>query len=101
MHGGLQAQQQVAEPSLAGPRQVGVQAAALLPQVQLAGFSQRVADPVVLRDQLLAGGQGVPALRGGEEGGAGSVSWSVTPSAPHPAAMLHVPSLTWPLQTCG
>lgn len=62
MHSSLQAQQQVRQPGLAGSRQVGVQAAALLPQVQLTGFSQRVTDSVVLRDQLLTGGQGVTAL---------------------------------------
>lgn len=71
MHSGLQAQQQVRQSSLAGSRQVGVQAAALLPQVQLAGFSQRVADSVVLRDQLLAGGQSVTALWGEKEGSIG------------------------------
>lgn len=64
MHGGLQAEQQVGEAGLAGTRQAGVQAAALLPQVQLTGFSQRVTDPVVLRDQLLPRGQGVPTLQG-------------------------------------
>lgn len=68
MHGGLQAQQQVRQPGLAGSRQVGVQAAALLPQVQLAGFRQRVTDPVVLRDQLLTDGQSVTALWVGSEG---------------------------------
>lgn len=64
VHSSLQAQQQVRQPGLAGSRQVGVQAAALLPQVQLTGFSQRVTDSVVLRDQLLTGGQGVTALWG-------------------------------------
>lgn len=64
VHGGLQTQQQVGESGLAGPGQVAVQAAALLPQVQLAGFGQRVTDPVVLGDQLLADGQRVVALMG-------------------------------------
>lgn len=68
MHSSLQTQQQVGQSSLAGSRQVGVQAAALLPQVQLTGFSQRVADSVVLRDQLLTGGQGVTALWRGSRG---------------------------------
>lgn len=67
MHGGLQTQQQVGESGLAGSRQVGVQAAALLPQVQLAGFGQGVTDPVVLRNQLLADGQRVTALREGDK----------------------------------
>lgn len=40
VHGGLQTQQQVGKSGLAGPGQVAVQAAALLPQVQLAGFGQ-------------------------------------------------------------
>lgn len=62
VHSSLQAQQQVGEPGLTGPRQVVVQAAALLPQVRLAGFSQRVADSVVLRDELLTRGQSVTAL---------------------------------------
>lgn len=72
VHGGLQTQQQVRQSGLAGSRQVGVQAAALLPQVQFTGFSQRVTDSVVLRDQLLTGGQSVSALwweRGGEKDG--------------------------------
>lgn len=62
VHGSLQAQQQVGQPRLAGTRQAAVQAAALLPQVQLAGFRQRVADSVILGDQLLSGRQGVSAL---------------------------------------
>ncbi len=63
VHSRLQAQQQVRQPGFACSRQVGVQAAALLPQVQLTGFSQRVTDFVVLRDQLLTGGQSLVALR--------------------------------------
>lgn len=68
VHRRLQAQQQVRQSSLASSRQVGVQAAALLPQVQLTGFSQGVTDPVVLRDELLTGGQSVAALWTGETG---------------------------------
>lgn len=67
VHSGLQTQQQVGESGLAGPGQVAVQAAALLPQVQFAGFGQRVTDPVVLGDQLLADGQCIAALAGGGE----------------------------------
>lgn len=67
MDGGFQAQQQVGQPGLAGSRQVGVQAAALLPQVQLAGLGQRVTDSVVLRDQLLTGCESVTALWRGKE----------------------------------
>lgn len=67
MHSILQTQQQVRQPGLAGSRQVGVQAAALLPQVQLTGLRQRVADSVVLRDQLLTDGQRVPALWRGKK----------------------------------
>lgn len=40
VHGSLQTQQQVGESGLTGPGQVAVQVAALLPQVQLAGFGQ-------------------------------------------------------------
>lgn len=50
VHGGLQAQQQVGQPGLPGSGQAGVQAAALLPQVQLTGLRQGVADPVILGD---------------------------------------------------
>lgn len=67
MHGGLQAQQQVGQASLSGSRHVGVDAAVVLPQVRLAGFSQRVAHLVVLSDQLLPGGQSLAALRGQRE----------------------------------
>lgn len=63
VHGSLQTQQQVGQPGLPGPRQAGVQAAALLPQVQFAGFGQGVTDSVVLRDQLLTDRQSVTALR--------------------------------------
>lgn len=62
VHSGLQAQQQVREPGLTGPRQAGVQAAALLPQVHFTGFGQRVTDLVILGDQLLSRCQGVSAL---------------------------------------
>lgn len=63
VHSSLQAQQQVRQASLAGSRQVGVQAAALLPQVQLASFRQGVTNSVVLGDELLSGCQGVATLR--------------------------------------
>lgn len=76
VHGGLQAQQQVRESGFAGSRQVGIQAAALLPQVQLAGFGQGVTDPVVLRNQLLADSQRVTALPGGR--GRGGQTGEVT-----------------------
>lgn len=62
MDSGLKTQEQVRETGLAGPRQVGIEAAAVLPQVQLTGFSQRVTDPVVLGDQLLPCCQSVSAL---------------------------------------
>lgn len=63
MHCGLQTQQQVGQASLSGSRHVGVHAAVVLPQIRLAGFSQRVAHLVVLSDQLLPGGQCFTALR--------------------------------------
>lgn len=63
MHGSLQTQQQVRQPGLSGSRQARVQAAALLPQVQFAGFGQGVTDSVVLRDELLTDCQSVTALR--------------------------------------
>ena len=79
MHGGLQAQQQVGESGLSGSWQAGVQAAALLPQVQFAGFSQGVTDPVVLRDELLTDRQSVTALPRMEK-------WEkVSPSSERPA----------------
>lgn len=65
VYGRLQAQQQVGEAGLAGSRH-GVGAAAVLPQVGLAGAGQRVAHLVVLSDQLLSGGQGLAALEGAE-----------------------------------
>lgn len=71
VHSSLQTQQQVRQPGLPGSRQVGVQVAALLPQVHLTGFSQRVTDSVVLRDQLLTGGQSITALWRGRRGGRG------------------------------
>lgn len=73
VHSSLQAQQQVRQSSLTSSWQVGVQAAALLPQIQLTSFGQRVTDSVVLRDQLLSGGQGVAALRSRE-----MILWSAT-----------------------
>lgn len=63
MHSGLQTQQQVRESGLSGSWQAGVQAAALLPQVQFTGFGQGVTDSVVLGDQLLADCQSITALR--------------------------------------
>lgn len=62
MNSSLQTQQQVGEPGLTGSGQVGVQVAAMLLQVNLTGFGQRVTDFIVLRDELLTGGQGVAAL---------------------------------------
>lgn len=63
MHSRLQAEKQVGQTSLSGPGHVGVHAAAVLLQVRLAGFGQRVAHFVVLSDQLLTGGQSLTALR--------------------------------------
>lgn len=63
MHSRLQAQQQVGQASFSGSRHAGVRAAAVFPQVRLAGFGQRVAHLVVLSDQLLPGGQSLAALR--------------------------------------
>lgn len=63
VHGSLQAQQQVRQAGLAGSGQAGVQAAALLPQVQFAGFGQGVTDFVILRDELLTDCQSITALR--------------------------------------
>lgn len=115
VHSSLQAQQQVRQPGLPGSRQVGVQVAALLPQVHLTGFSQRVTDSVVLRDQLLTGGQSITALWRGRRGGRGvsetqtSSLWSqdttelvdlCPPSPPRGVSLWVVPFLTWPLQTC-
>jgi len=62
VHGGLQAEQQVGEPGLAGTWQVVLQVAALLSQVRFAGLGQRVAHPVVLGNQLLPCGQCITAL---------------------------------------
>lgn len=62
VHGGLQAEQQVGKPGLAGTWQVVLQVAVLLSQVRFAGLGQRVAHPVVLGNQLLPCSQCVTAL---------------------------------------
>ena len=59
---GLQAEQQVGQPGLAGAGARRLHAAVLLLEVGPAGPRQRVAHLVVLRDQLLTGGQGLSAL---------------------------------------
>ena len=62
MYGRLQTEQQVGEACLSGAGHVGVHAAAVLPQVCLAGLGQGVAHLVVLGNQLLTRGQGLSAL---------------------------------------
>lgn len=63
VHSWFQAEQQVGQTSLSGSGHVRVHAAAVLPQVRLAGFGQRVAHLVVLSNQLLPGGQSLTALK--------------------------------------
>lgn len=93
--GRLQAQQQVGEAGLAGSGH-GVGAAAVLPQVGLAGPGQRVANLVVLSNQLLSCGQGLTALRG-----QGSKISTLSGTATGSKVQRDSPFQTWPPQTCG
>lgn len=63
MHSRLQTEQQVGQAGFSGSGHVGVGAAAVFPQVWLAGSGQRVAHLVVLSDELLPGGQRLATLR--------------------------------------
>lgn len=63
VHGWLQAEQQVGQTGFSGSGHVCVHVAAVLPQVWLAGFGQRVTHLVVLSNQLLPGGQSLATLR--------------------------------------
>lgn len=91
----LQTQQQVGQAGLPGSGHAGVHAAAVLSQVRLAGFGQRVADLIILSDQLLPGGERLATLRTHNDTAEFIKITLLQPSHNHPFIRFCFSSIRW------